>query len=141
MRARVLEWWEITWRPPRLSTSFHGRDLFAPVAARIARGDVPPGERRPADSCVERDWPDDYPHIIYIDHFGNAVSGVRAASLAVDRSVRIRGHVLGFARTFCEVPTGQGFWYENSSGLLECAVNQGRADRALGIMLGDELSW
>jgi S-adenosylmethionine hydrolase len=35
--------WQITWRPERLSDSFHGRDLFAPIAGRLAIGEVPPG--------------------------------------------------------------------------------------------------
>jgi hypothetical protein len=37
-RAAVARWWRITWRPANLSASFHGRDLFAPVAARLALG-------------------------------------------------------------------------------------------------------
>ncbi len=40
-RAASPRAWEITWRPPVLSASFHGRDLFAPVAARLARGERP----------------------------------------------------------------------------------------------------
>src|SRR5690348_15322031 len=40
-RARETEWWEIAWRPQDLSATFHGRDLFAPVAARLARGETP----------------------------------------------------------------------------------------------------
>ena len=43
-RATVARWWHITWRPEILSASFHGRDLFAPVAARLAMGEGPPGE-------------------------------------------------------------------------------------------------
>src|SRR5208337_1163814 len=55
-KSRCLE---ITWRPETLSASFHGRDLFAPVTAMIARGDDPPG--RPVDEAAVRrpDWPDD----------------------------------------------------------------------------------
>jgi len=36
MRARDVQWWDLTWRPEHLSASFHGRDLFAPVAARLS---------------------------------------------------------------------------------------------------------
>ena len=43
------EWWEIDWRPERLSNTFHGRDLFAPVAARLALGEEPPAPRHPAE--------------------------------------------------------------------------------------------
>src|ERR1700686_1089486 len=41
-RAAPAALWEIAWRPPAMSASFHGRDLFAPVAARLARGGTPP---------------------------------------------------------------------------------------------------
>ncbi|TAN72588.1 MAG: hypothetical protein EPN20_03665, partial [Magnetospirillum sp.] len=40
-RAAAVEAWEIVWRPARLSSTFHGRDLFAPVAARLAGGMAP----------------------------------------------------------------------------------------------------
>ena len=45
-------------------------------------------------------------------------------------------HVLERARTFSDRPPGVAFWYENSNGLAEIAVNQGRADRDLGISIG-----
>jgi S-adenosylmethionine hydrolase len=45
-------WWNVTWRPERLSATFHGRDLFAPVAARLALGGEPPGEDLPTKSDV-----------------------------------------------------------------------------------------
>jgi Uncharacterized conserved protein len=41
-RARETRSWDIDWKPKHLSASFHGRDLFAPVAAMLARGDPPP---------------------------------------------------------------------------------------------------
>ena len=73
--------WIISWRPRQLSATFHGRDLFAPIASRIARGDPP---RHDGDEDFEtvspealrrRDWPDDLAEIVYIDHFGNAITG------------------------------------------------------------------
>src|SRR3954466_3930268 len=45
-RAGATRSWDIAWRPEHLSASFHGRDLFAPVAAMLARGDPPPGPLR-----------------------------------------------------------------------------------------------
>ena len=38
---KAIQWWQITWQPPKLSSSFHGRDLFAPVAARLASAEMP----------------------------------------------------------------------------------------------------
>ena len=46
------------------------------------------------------------------------------------------GQALKRARTFSDLPRGAAFWYENSNGLAEIAVNQGRADRDLGLAIG-----
>jgi hypothetical protein len=126
-------WWNVTWRPERLSATFHGRDLFAPVAARLALGGEPPGEELPIDEIRRLDWPDDLAEIVYVDRFGNAISGVRASTVPEDAEIVVAGRRLKKARTFSDVPAGQAFWYENSSGLLEVAVNMGRADTELNI--------
>jgi S-adenosylmethionine hydrolase len=134
-RARETRCFEIDWRPKRLSASFHGRDLFAPFAAMLARGDAPPG-RSCEDAGRRPDWPDDLSEIAYVDHFGNAMTGLRAAALPPDARLSAAGHVLERARTFGDRPPGAAFWYENSNGLAEIAVNQGRADRDLGLSIG-----
>jgi S-adenosyl-L-methionine hydrolase (adenosine-forming) len=135
-RARKTRSWDINWKPQHLSASFHGRDLFAPVAAMLARGDSPPG--RPCDDRADRrpDWPDDLSEIVYLDHFGNAMTGLRAAVLPADARLAAADHVLERVRTFSDRPPGAAFWYENSNGLAEIAVNQGRADRDLGLSIG-----
>jgi S-adenosylmethionine hydrolase len=132
--------WEITWRPLRLSDSFHGRDLFAPVAAMLARGEEVPGE--PADEAAigPQDWPDDLAEIIYFDEFGNAMTGMRANTLDADARLQVRGHAVTPARTFGEVAPGEGFWYANSCGLAEIAVNQGSAREQLGLTVGDSVT-
>lgn len=138
-RAQQSECREILWRPAEMSVSFHGRDLFAPVAARLARAAGDGIETRPCTLTGPTiSWPDDLPRILYVDHYGNAVTGMRAA--AVDRrcKIRVRGQVLHYAATFSAVPAGAGFWYENANGLIELSVNQGRADQVLGVRLGDE---
>ncbi len=129
-------WWEITWRPRRLAATFHGRDLFAPVAARIGRGEAPPGDERPVDGIRRRDWPDDLAEVIYIDGFGNALTGLRAATVTADAQILVAGHRLVRGATFSDVSSGHAFWYENANGLVEIAVNLGRADAALGLEVG-----
>ena len=129
----------ITWRPNNLSASFHGRDLFAPVAAMIATGvDV---ETIPvqANSITGKDWPEDLHSIIYIDHFGNAITGIRAKFLSSTPDIEWSGRRFSYAQTFSSVATGAAFWYENANGLVEIAVNQGRAD-SLGMVIGQPLS-
>ncbi len=135
-RARSLKWWDITWRPANISNSFHGRDLFAPVAARIARGEEPPGDVVPNESRMLSGWPDDLAEVIYIDHFGNAMTGLRASCLAPGTVLSINNRVVGYARTFSAVPEGKPFWYENANGLVEIAVNKGGAANMLGLAIG-----
>jgi S-adenosylmethionine hydrolase len=135
-RATSTRSWDIELRPERISNSFHGRDLFAPVAAMLARGEAPPGRPRRDDTHRRSDWPDDLSEIVYIDHFGNAMTGLRAVLLPHDARLVATGRVLEHARTFSDRPPGTAFWYENSNGLVEIAVNQGRADRELGLTIG-----
>ena len=141
-RAGDARAWEITWRPERLSASFHGRDLFAPVAARLALGEQPPGrEREPGDAAaaIGADWPDDLPRIVYVDDFGNAMTGVRAEVLGPETAIRAAGRDLPRAHTFSDLPPGTPFWYENANGLAEIAVNRGSAAAALGRAVGTEI--
>ncbi len=129
--------WEITWRPESLSNSFHGRDLFAPVAARLARGEMPPG--------VPIDWPgsvviaNDLSEAIFIDHYGNVITGVRASNIASTACLKVDEHIIMRANTFCDVAIGQAFCYENANGLMEIAVNQGNAAHGLGLSIGSRI--
>lgn len=134
---RVLR---VDWRPARMSDSFHGRDLFAPIAAMLSRGEVPASTLLAADTLVGADWPEDLARVIYVDRYGNLLTGLRANTL--DRRVVLSagGRSLHFARTFCDVPFGTAFWYENAFGLVELAVNQGRADALLGLAPGDAVT-
>ena len=139
-RAGAARAWRVTWRPQSLSASFHGRDLFAPVAAGLACGD-PPARRECTGALLERaDWPDDLAAVIYLDHFGNAMTGLRAAGVAHDTAIVIAGTHLPHARVFSSRPAGAAFWYENSCGLVEIAVNQGNAATTLGLAIGTPLS-
>jgi S-adenosyl-L-methionine hydrolase (adenosine-forming) len=139
-RARVRQVWEIDWRPPSISASFHGRDLFAPVAARLARGEPATAMAHAAAPIRCPDWPDDLAEIVYIDHYGNAMTGLRDEAVPEAARLRAGGRVLVTARTFSAVPTGEAFWYVNSNGLVEIAVNNGRADNALGLSIGCEIA-
>ena len=126
----------IEWRPAQLSHSFHGRDLFAPVAAWLARGEEVESRTIEPSSLVGWDWPADLWQVIYTDAFGNVMTGVRAGRLGDLDMLAVGGHRLSYARTFDEVPPGRAFWYENALGLVEIAVNQGRADDLPGIIPG-----
>jgi hypothetical protein len=130
--ARVSE---ILWRPDKLSISFHGRDLFAPAAAKLAAGEEFARRERPPLRFPQ--WPDDLAEIVYVDHYGNAMTGMRAKSLASEAVLTVTpGRRIVHAETFSAVKPGDPFWYENSNGLAEIAVNLGRADAALGLPVG-----
>jgi len=141
-RAARVRAWEIVWRPERLATTFHGRDLFAPVAARLALGSAPDAAggreiappRRPA-------MPDDLARILYLDSYGNAWTGLRAQGIARSARLVLGATTLAHAERFDAVPPGAPFWYANSSDLVEIAVNGGRADQLAGLSLGAEIAW
>lgn len=129
----------IGWRPEALSASFHGRDLFAPVAAMLATGSAP-GDLlapQPAEDIPGADWPDDLPEIIYIDGFGNLMTGLRAGSVPPDATMRAGGAAISPARVFGDAPAAAPFWYANSCGLAEIAVPSGSAAATLGLAIGD----
>jgi hypothetical protein len=66
---------EIAWKPKSISVSFHGRDLFAPVAARIAAGTSNASEFKRVQRLAVDFGAADLPEVTYIDHYGNAVPG------------------------------------------------------------------
>ena len=139
-RAAQSEFWRITWRPEILSASFHGRDVFAPVAALLASGGLAAAAERllPIDlTQVEHPaWPEQHAAIITFDRYGNAVTGIDVSSVNPGDVIACGGHYIGSATTFGAVPPGQAFWYGNSSGLLEIAVNQGSARIELNLNAG-----
>lgn len=120
-----------------LSATFHGRDLFAPVAANVAKGQ--PVATRPLGSpgMAGLDWPSDLEEVIYIDHYGNAFTGIRAGTIDVSACMLLNGQRIVHAPTFSAMAEGEPFWYANSCGLVEIAVNKGRADTVLGVSVGD----
>lgn len=134
-RAKGCEAYSIGWRPEALSVSFHGRDLFAPVAAMLARG----GRRkaRLGKAALSVGFgPADLAEVIYVDHFGNLVTGLRAARLERLGELAIGGRTVRYAGVFSEVNSGEVFWYENSLGLVEIAANSASAERVLGLGIG-----
>ncbi|NNF96372.1 MAG: SAM-dependent chlorinase/fluorinase [Halobacteria archaeon] len=130
--------WVIDWLPALLSDSFHGRDLFAPVAAQLACGQLP---EMTETSLVQNpeEWPADLAEIIYLDSFGNAMTGLHGARISKDAALMINGAQINYARVFAEAEKGKPFWYVNSNGLVEIAMNQADAARTLGLDIGMQL--
>ncbi|SCZ68055.1 SAM hydrolase/SAM-dependent halogenase family protein [Thiohalomonas denitrificans] len=135
--AKAAQWHRIQWQPPRLSASFHGRDLFAPVAARLASGH--PVELEAFDGPDLAGWDDDLEEVVYIDGFGNAMTGIRADGLDRGSHLKAGPHTLRWARTFSDRPEGAAFWYGNSLGLVEIAANKANAAEQLSLDIGTKI--
>lgn len=132
--------WQIAWRPERLSSSFHGRDLFAPVAAHIASeagaGALSWGVEIDPGSLDRADFPGQLAEIIYIDRFGNGISGLAGENFSPNHRFLVHNVEIKGETTFSSVPVGSLFWYVNSNGLVEFACNRGRADCKLSLAVG-----
>lgn len=133
------------WAGPRSGETFHGRDVFGPAAAALATGLDPAAIGTPIDDPAQFDLPqvEVLPNgiraeVIYIDHFGNAVTSARAECLPVRPEVRVQGKRLpGPLRAYAEVAPGEPLALVNSSGYLEIAVREGNAAQELGLHLDD----
>ncbi|BCB25683.1 hypothetical protein SKTS_05690 [Sulfurimicrobium lacus] len=136
-RASKVELWRIIWRPENLSRSFHGRDLFAPIAALIEKGAFPHGKLADTVRLQVALDAGDLGEIIYLDHYGNAMTGLRAETMKHSDKLLLGSAVLPYAAVFSDAPSGQPFWYENSIGLIEIALNCGNAAALLDIKVGD----
>jgi S-adenosylmethionine hydrolase len=136
-RASARQFWQVTNVPAHLAPSFHGRDLFAPLAASVATDDFPNDNVKAVAGLHVMLDAADLPEIVYIDHYGNAFTGLRAAGISETVRLAAGGREFPHARVFSAVAPGEGVWYENSIGLVEIAVNQGNAARTFGFSVGD----
>jgi S-adenosylmethionine hydrolase len=138
------------WRSARPSRTFHGRDIFAPVAAHLASG-VPLknlGKAIAVDSLVRLDIPEweiiennIFGSIQYVDRFGNLVTNIphnlildRSYSLVIDRQTIFHG------KTYSDVAPGEIVTLVGSHGWLEIAINGGNAQQRLQLDWGDRVS-
>jgi len=131
----------IDWTPERLSPSFHGRDLFAPVAAHLATGRIPEGWLVPLPKPAVDFGPGDLAEVIYVDHYGNAMTGLRARNAPREALLALGERRLRYARVFSEAPDAAPFWYDNSQGLVEIAMDRASAARELGLRIGTPVAW
>jgi S-adenosyl-L-methionine hydrolase (adenosine-forming) len=147
------------WRLEPVSATFHGRDVFAPVAARLAAGEplrdagepLEPGDlTRLQLSRARRDSQGNLvAHAVDADAFGNVtLDAIHEDVAELDFSlgqrmrltVRDQVHEAVIARTFADAKPGDLLLYEDSSGALALAVNAGSAQAVLGLRLGEPLT-
>ena len=136
------------WRHP-VSNTFHGRDIFAPVAAHLSRGVSPTDLGEPIDqlTCLSIPTPQEEGchingHIIYVDHFGNLVSNIPGAKIegrTTQVQVEIGGHsIQGLAPSYADAPE-ELLALVGSHGNLEVSVRNGSAAETLGLTVGAEV--
>lgn len=128
--------WRIDLAAPVQAVSFHGRDLFAPVAADLFLGRMPPSSPLPVENLCGWDSVGDPERVIYVDPYGNLMSGLKADRVRDDAVLIVQACRIPHARVFCEVEPGSLFWYRNSMGLVEIAANLGSAAQLLNAGLG-----
>ncbi len=138
-----------------VSATFHGRDIFAPLAARLRRG-ILPEQTGPSHEMItlpfpavrkEGEWL--LSSVVYTDLYGNLFSSISSRDLREwtgpdeDPSrwtLELKGVLLeGLSHTFAQKEEGEELFYMGSSGYLEVAVNGGSAKERFGAERGDPL--
>lgn len=146
------------WRLAPVSATFHGRDIFAPVAARLACGEPLAEAGEPLDPAelvalklprARLEGERLVVEVLYADRFGNVALGadhedVERMGLRLGQALELRRasgeiHLARLARTFTEVCGGELIVYEDAARRLAVAVNQGSALARLGLSPGEEL--
>lgn len=144
------------------SSTFHGRDVFAPLAAAVHQTGVSSIEAidgvKPAESFVDLRFPEPQPldgaktpdwtaetadgvagEVLVIDGFGNVITNVPgAAADGRDRAV-VNGELVPLVDTFADVEQGDRLLTVGSHGYLECDVREGRGDEAFALGPGDRV--
>ncbi|UPV99195.1 SAM-dependent chlorinase/fluorinase [Halorussus gelatinilyticus] len=138
------------------STTFHGRDVFAPAAAEIHEAGVeefheledvaPVGEyedlRFPEPEIEDGTTLGDgaaLGEVLVVDGFGNVVTNLPGELVTGRDSVTVNGESAPVARAYAELPAGDRLVTVGSHGNVELAVNRGRGDEAFGVSVGDDV--
>ncbi len=140
------------WRED-VSSTFHGRDIFAPVAAHLCNGVDMSNLGRELSELTTYRWAkpisDDegiQGWIVHIDRYGNLVTNIPESIIAKHEiksglKIYVGNTILkNISHTFSEVSDGEPVAMIGSSGMLEIAINKGNAEQMLGIEKGAPVS-
>ena len=126
------------------SVTFHGRDIFAPAAIKIASGDYSILSPIDIDELVRLHNLGDQINnglVTYIDSFGNIKTNITIHDNVIDQQVTLlmnqKSYNVKFTRTFLDAQLGELLCYRGSNGTLEIAVNLGSAQKDLNVHIGD----
>ncbi|MBF0430798.1 MAG: SAM-dependent chlorinase/fluorinase [Fibrobacteria bacterium] len=132
------------------STTFHGRDIFAPAAAHLSKGDnfstlgplvlkittFPTHSPEITHNCIKGT-------IIYIDHFGNLITNIKETHLLQHQPFRVSASNhknIPFVKSYSEVDQGTALTLIGSGKFLEISVNGGNASTTLNLQIGDKIN-
>jgi len=129
-----------------VSATFHGRDIFAPLAAELAAGRLAPHELGPVTDDLVPGWLDEpvvtsghvTGSVVTIDHFGNLITNLELRHIGhlAAAEVKVAGHEVPLRRTYVDVRPGDYLALVNSFGVIEIARGEGSAAEGLGLARG-----
>lgn len=167
--AAAIELTQAAYRLPVVSSTFHGRDIFAPAAAHLASGVPAEAMGQPLEEPVSLSQPTlslrreaVIGEVLHIDRFGNIITSIgrlawdadgglkleaafgvdrgRQVSVPAQSTVELRGQIVAqISRTYAEVPHEAPLALLSSDGFLELAVRQGSAAEVFGAQVGDSV--
>jgi S-adenosylmethionine hydrolase len=131
---------------PKVSCTFHGRDVFAPVAAHLSRGLPIHKLGARLTDFIRLDWPEpkQSPHeiqgeILYIDRFGNGITNISSSALKGLQGapvILLKPKRIPIAQFYQAIPPDKPVALVGSTGFLEIAINGGNAAKSLGLRVG-----
>jgi S-adenosylmethionine hydrolase len=130
-----------------VSQTFHGRDIFSPVAAHLAKGTPIESVGPRILDFLKRPLPKPRPHgdktvgtVLRIDKFGNIITNLRKPDLSNDFTIHVAGlTITRLCSSFSEAQRGEFFAIEGSTGFIELALDRGSAADKLKVERGDEI--
>jgi len=146
-RSGHMDWWaiDVPCLPSgQISSTFHGRDIFAPAAALLAAGKSPNELGKKVETAVTIDLPQPEVkakmiagEVIDIDNFGNLVTNIEAGMFTIGMILNLGADEgIPIVNTYSDVPQGKPLGYTGSAGYLEIGVNMGRADSFFNADIG-----
>ncbi len=130
-----------------VSQTFHGRDIFAPVAAHLVLGTPIESVGPRIDDFITKDLPKPKRQerkmvgaVLYVDKFGNVITNLKRSHLGREFAIRVAGHTITrLCTSFFEAGPDELFAIEGSTGYIELALNQASAAERLNVGFGAEI--
>ena len=131
-----------------ISSTFHGRDIFAPVAAHLSRGvafeklgpkvEATVGLSTMAAAHATKKGIEG--SVIYIERFGNAVTNISSSLASQAGRIRVKGRTIPLRGSYSDVAQGNPVAVIGSCGFVEISVNRGNAAQKLRLKIGDRVT-